>query len=31
MIKDKMKELNYASDIETKYNSLLEENIKLNQ
>ena len=27
----KMKELNYASDIETKYNSLLEENIKLKQ
>ena len=27
----KMKELNYASDIEAKYNSLLEENIKLKQ
>ena len=27
----KMKELNYASDIETKYNSLLEESIKLKQ
>jgi hypothetical protein len=27
----KMKELNYASDIENKYNTLLEENIKLKQ
>ena len=28
---NKMKELNYASDIEAKYNTLLEENIKLKQ
>ena len=28
---DKMKELNFASDIEAKYNSLLEENVKLKQ
>ena len=27
----KMKELNYASDIEAKYNTLLEENVKLKQ
>ena len=28
---NKMKELNYASDIEAKYNTLLEENVKLKQ